>query len=385
MKDVLFLNPYYYPGFRSGGPQQTLTNIVDAFGGEENIYILTQNKDLGEEEPYDGIPVGEWLNVGTAHVKYLPRKEYLSRGIKEAYQQFDTVFTCGLFEKNTVVVLLVHRLSGRSGKKLYVAPMGVFSEAALAGKTVKKHAFLYIYKFLGMFKNITWSFTSELEKQDAQRVLGERTVHNYIIAEDIPKKVDVHETQKYLDAYKKEKNKLKIIFLSRISPKKNLSLCLEILNYAFEGQIDFDIYGTLQHKDYWSKCEELMKSLPDNVLARYCGPVRPEDVVRTFSKYDVFLFPTKGENYGHVIYEAAAAGCVPIISDQTPWTGLERIGAGGVYPLDDIDDFRREIQRIIRLDGDAFKACRNNALEFAKEKYAAAVDHSGYVQVFGRL
>ena len=56
-------------------------------------------------------------------------------------------------------------------------------------------------------------------------------------------------------------------------------------------------------------------------------------VIETFSKYDVFLFPTKGENYGHVIFEALAGGCIPIISDQTPWNDIEQAGCGKVISL----------------------------------------------------
>lgn len=41
--------------------------------------------------------------------------------------------------------------------------------------------------------------------------------------------------------------------------------------------------------------------------------VDSQEVVETFSQYDVFLFPTKGENYGHVIFEALAGGCMTSI------------------------------------------------------------------------
>ena len=33
----------------------------------------------------------------------------------------------------------------------------------------------------------------------------------------------------------------------------------------------------------------------------------------------------KVKNYGHVIFEALAGGCIPIISDQTPWNDIEKI------------------------------------------------------------
>ena len=53
MAKVLFLNPCYYPGFRSGGPQRTVMNIADAFGDKKDIYILTLNRDMGCAESYD--------------------------------------------------------------------------------------------------------------------------------------------------------------------------------------------------------------------------------------------------------------------------------------------------------------------------------------------
>ena len=55
MKKVLIINAYYYPGWRSGGPQQTIMNIVDVFGSQSQIYILTHNHDMGEQVPYPDI------------------------------------------------------------------------------------------------------------------------------------------------------------------------------------------------------------------------------------------------------------------------------------------------------------------------------------------
>lgn len=331
MKSVLFLNPFYYPGYRSGGPQRTLMNIADLFGNGENIYILTQNVDFGNSEPYEDIPVGEWLDVGKAKVKYLSPAEYGYSGIKKEYDRFDVIYSCGMFEKNSIVILLIHRLARKTGKRLYLAPMGVFSPGALRVRAVKKYAYLNMCKVLGLFKNVIWSFSSEMEKTEAVKAIGKNAIQDYIIAEDLPRKISFEHSYEYLKNYKKEVGKLRIIFLSRIVPKKNLSFCLEILNYQFPGKLEFDIYGALEDKAYWNECEEMMKKLPENIKACYCGEVMPENVVDVFRGYDVFLFPTKGENYGHVIYEALAAGCVPVISDQTPWNDMISELAGGGY------------------------------------------------------
>ena len=37
--------------------------------------------------------------------------------------------------------------------------------------------------------------------------------------------------------------------------------------------------------------------LPQNVTYSYCGVADAEKVIEAFAKYDVFLFPTLGENY----------------------------------------------------------------------------------------
>ena len=386
MRKVLFINPYYYPGFRSGGPQRTLMNLADMFGNRENMYILTQNVDVGQSEPYGDVRVGKWCKVGNAKVKYLTPRDFGFVGIREEYRRFPVVYACGLFEKSTIYTLFVHRAERVMGKRVYVAPMGVFSPGALAFKSLKKQVFFRVAKALGLFRDIIWSFTSQTELAQATAMLGERRVRKHIIAEDVPRKVDLKQSLKDLDGYEKEPGRLRIAFLSRISPKKNLEMCLAVLNAEYEGQIEFDIYGPVDDEQYWEKCKSMMKKLPKNVKARYCGAVSTESVIEVLKKYDVFFLPTKGENYGHVIYEALAAGCVPLVSDQTPWQDLDRSSVGGgVFSLDELDRFRDWIARRQRMDGQAFAELRRNAVRDAAGKYQRAALDSGYREVFGML
>ena len=46
---------------------------------------------------------------------------------------------------------------------------------------------------------------------------------------------------------------------------------------------------------------------------------------KRIARSDVFLLPTGGENFGHAIFEALSCGVPVLISDQTPWRGLEAI------------------------------------------------------------
>ena len=62
----------------------------------------------------------------------------------------------------------------------------------------------------------------------------------------------------------------------------------------------------------------------------YRGELAPEAVRSTFARYDMFVFPTQGENFGHVIAESLSASCPVICSDETPWSPVLRAGGGAV-------------------------------------------------------
>lgn len=384
MKKILLLNPYYEPGYRSGGPQQTIQNIVDVYGEQCQFYILTQNHDKGIEIPYEGIEEDVWLTVGKAKVKYLSSSNYNVFHLKKEYRQFDLIYSCGLFEKNSVLILAIHRFCRKQKKNLYIAPMGVFSQAAIRSKSLKKQVFLKLYRSLRMFRNIAWSFTSNLEREDAEYVLGKKAIGNrYVIAEDLPRNVDFAHSKEEVAAYCKKSGELRVVFLSRICPQKNLKFALQILEHLYRGNIFFDIYGTKEDELYWKNCTEQMKGLPGNVTVNDCGELRPECTVPLFRRYDILLLPTKGENYGHVIYEALASGCIPVISDQTPWQDLDKLSCGHVISLQRMEQFQETIQKWIDVGEEEMRQTRRRAVEHAQQKYQKAVQESAYERIFG--
>lgn len=383
MSKVLIINPYYIPGFRSGGPQRTIENLVDVFGEENEIYILTQDHDLGISEPYKGIQNDKWIQVGNAKVMYVSSEKFKWEAIKKAYMYFNVIYSCGLFEQNSIALLLIHRMNKkkyRFNKKIYIAPMGVFSSGAFNNASHKKKMlFINTYKLLGAFKDIIWSFTTESEVSDAEKVLGySLKTNNYIIAEDLPRKVDFDLYRDKADTYKKKSGQLNIVFISRIVPQKNLGYALSVLNSNFDGVINFSIYGTIEDKTYWEECSSLINTLPSNINVKYHSELKPDQVLDTFSKYDAFLFPTKGENFGHVIYESMAAGCIPIISDQTPWKGDGVL----VHSLNDIDGFRRDISDILNAGNNMMHCLREKTIQKASLSYFNSKKSSGYKQLF---
>lgn len=370
---VLLLNPHYYPGYRSGGPQQTFMNIVEAFGDECEFYVLTLNHDLGETKAYENIKPG-WNQVGKAKVRYVPDDGMTVGLLAKLSEKMDVVYAGGLFERTTRLALKANRRN-MIACPLWIAPMGVFSEGAFSQKRWKKLAFIYYEKLFGAFRKIRWSFTSELEKKDFEKYLGKPKQN--AIASDIPRRIGQAQKTDFSPA-----GELKIIFLSRICHQKNLGYAIDLVG-NLKGDIVFDIYGTLEDQAYWQECKKRMANLPRNVKCRYQGEAESSRVVEIFSRYDVFLFPTLGENFGHVIYEALVAGCVPVISDTTPWRDLEEQECGKVIPLEDRKRFQEAMEAFVFMDERQKATYSENTMDYADTFYRETVTNTGYREIFG--
>lgn len=167
----------------------------------------------------------------------------------------------------------------------------------------------------------------------------------------------------------KRSGHLRVVFISRVSPMKNLVGALSMLR-GVSGEVAFHIYGPLEDLAYWEACKSEINSLPSNVQVEYLGEVEHSRVSRLFSGYDLFLLPTLGENFGHVICEALGAGCPVLISDRTPWRKLSEAGAGWDIPLDDVQAFHRALQCCIDADHESYEGLRVRAKEHVR-KYVA--------------
>ena len=137
--------------------------------------------------------------------------------------------------------LILNRLRMLNECPVVVASMGTFSKEALAQKVFKKKLFIYMFKALGLFKKITWSVTSNLEEHDLKKVIGEKAV--CVIAEDLPRHRIVGDRRKYI-----KKNSLRVVFLSRISPMKNLIGAVKILQNV-TAKVEFSICGPQSDKE----------------------------------------------------------------------------------------------------------------------------------------
>ena len=351
---ILIVMGGFFPGKKYGGPPVSINNFCSLMK-EHKCYIVTHNHDLFEKEKFTNINDG-WNDRGNCEVLYLSNEEYGKVRFEHVIEEIhpDLIYLQGIFQTCVLPCLqlaLKHRI------KVLLAPRGELCAGALKLKKWKKIP--YIYAIRRLVKGIHFQSTSDEETEAIGKWMkaDEKHIHRLDNIPSIPNR-DYPRREKKTGAGK-------FIFLARIHPKKNLLSAIKYFK-CVKGDVTFDIYGSIEDEEYWKQCQEEIKKLPDNVKVEYKGLIDHDQVHEVFSQYDAFLFPTLSENYGHVIAESLIVGTPVIISDQTPWNGVNTNNAGRAIQLDNQAEYVKAINDIIDCNSDLMEALSNRAKEYAK-------------------
>lgn len=362
MTNILTFTDSYLPGYKAGGPIRTIVNMVDSLAGHYWFKIITLDRDMGDKESYADIKINDWNEVGQALVYYSePTNHTFNNIIKLAKETpHDVIYLNSFFSWDFTIKPLLLRKIGLIPKKtpIVLAPRGEFSTGALNLKLLKKKTFISIAKLLGIYNDLVWQASSQFEKDDITRVMGKQC--DVFIAPDLPAPSKFDSSPIFKP---KHPGSIKCIFLSRISPMKNLKGALGTLKRV-KGQVELNIYGPIENIDYWKECQTIIYALPENITVNYKGLLDHGHVAQAFSENHLFLFPTLGENFGHVIIESLVAGCPVLISDQTPWRNLEQEGVGWDLPLNRPELFKEVLQDCIDMGNEEYIKMSQKAREF---------------------
>jgi glycosyltransferase involved in cell wall biosynthesis len=364
---ILTFNKYYLPGYRAGGPIRTLSNMVDRLGNELDFRIVTLDRDAGSNQSYSNILHGKWNTVGHAQVLYSsPQSVSITRLIRLFNEVSpDVVYLNSFFDNSFTQRILWARRLGLLGKvSVVLAPRGEFSRGALGLKWVKKKIYLHFAKATRLYFNLIWHASSKHEQEDLLHALDFVCSKHVRVAMNL---APLEERQLIEYKVRSKGEPLRVCFLSRISPMKNLDFALKALAQV-RLPIVFTIYGPKEVASYWAECESLIASCPPNITVIYEGEIHPHAVKQTLAQHDLFFFPTRGENYGHVIHEALAAGLPVLISDQTPWNNVETEGVGWAFSLNSLRPFSEKIEAIARWSKEEHKMIKNRTIVYAANK-----------------
>jgi glycosyltransferase involved in cell wall biosynthesis len=375
LKKILIITNHYLPGYKAGGPIKSVSLLCENLENTFNITVMTSNHDSGELESYKNIEYDKVIHHNKYNIVYLSKINIKSISKKINFLNPDVIYLNSFYSKLTRTVLLLKKLKFIKAK-IILAPRGELSEGALSIKSKKKSIFIKLIKIINLYdKDITFHATDKIEKEDIKKLFS----NNVIEIENLTTK-----SNKAVADIKKQTGKLKIIFLSRISRKKNLLYGLKVLKKVDNVNIIFDIYGTKEDMGYWTECHKVIKEF-NHLKIVFKGPVKPIDIPKVLNQYHLFFLPTKNENFGHAIVESMQSGLIPLISDQTPWNDLERYNAGYSLNLVKKDVFVKAINCVLDYNQEDFLEKSNNVKRYIDEKLDYEASVNKYIEMFSGL
>lgn len=382
-KKILLCLGSYLPGTKSAGVITSVVNMCKYLKPDIEFYILTADRDIGEDKPYENVPLEQWTKYEGTNIyysqKYLTSLPYLQKIMIS--QNFDAYYLNGFYNiSDNFRPMLLYWLKIIPQKPLIIAPRGIFSLGEYDNKLFLRKIYRYLFKISGLNKKVVWSATGGLERE---HIIQRFPNANVVELQDLTSlQISQHPVN-----INKVTGEIKILFISRISEKKNIKFILKTLSRV-KGVVTMDFYGmigTAADKKYWEECLEIIETLPENVKCNYCGTIDRNVVKETFESHHLFFFPTFGENFGHVIAESLAYGCPLLLSDQTPWNMLEDYGAGWNIPLKEPGQYVKHLQQVIDMSQEQWNKMSESALRVAQDFIERDVLINKYNDFFASL
>jgi glycosyltransferase involved in cell wall biosynthesis len=362
-KKLLLFTDWYLPGFKAGGPIQSCHNIVKMLGSKYQFYIFTSDRDWGESRPYPDIVLNKWITADHGVQIFYATPDYLKiKNLATAVNtvQPDIIYFNSMFSQYfTLMPLWMLKQTNYRGR-IALAPRGMLQAGALMQKNFKKRVFLHLFKLSGWPARIIFHATDEQERKDILKFFP--SAKNVQVAENIPN-VDKCAAVNRV----KLPGVLRMVFISRVHPKKNLHFLLEILKSgSFDGNIWLDVFGLAEDPEYLAVCKRLISAMPENIRVNFAGPLPHAKVFETLRASHLFTLPTLGENFGHAIFEALSSGTPVLISDQTPWKNMEAVSAGWDIPLQNASQYHTVINKALEMDEKEYAQWANGAKTYSE-------------------
>jgi len=378
-KNLLLLTDFFPPGYRSGGPARSCYNLALGLSDEVQVRVITRDTDLGERASYSDIEPYTWINlVGKAYVYYCSRQE---QGIRAMYRKLrqsgkSVFYLNSMFSVPfTIYPLLFHWLGWIKGR-MVLAPRGMLKPSALQFKPAKKKVFLALFRILSWHKRLVFHATSVEEAKDIRQVFAGADVRVCDIVPDLA-------LLKQRTEHSKTAAFVRFCMVGRIHPIKNIDKALQALAHLSGSDVLIDVIGPFENSNYYETCKDAAAALPSGIRVVFHGALPRHDIMPILQRADFFYLLTQGENFGHAIFESLALGKPVIISDQTPWRGLEARKAGWDIDLEDTEALIHALNTATQMPNDEYQEWSSSAHACAQTFVNQSDWKKSYLELFG--
>ena len=264
--------------------------------------------------------------------------------------------------------------SKKLNKKIITSPIGALEPWSLSQKKIKKKLAWFFYQKKLILESDYIHATCEIEKKHLIE-LGVDASKIKVIAHG----VEVHENL----SKKFNKDQKKMIFFSRIHPKKGLLELIKIWDKLDASKDWFlNIYGPVSDQEYLTKIksEILNKKLESKI--KILNPIYDKNEKKQiYLNSDCFILPSRSENFGISIAEALSFGVPVITTTDTPWKIIEEKNAGIVFKFSE-QNLLNSLNKFMKLNVNELEIMSKNALDIIKNYYDKNIIFKEYTNFY---
>jgi glycosyltransferase involved in cell wall biosynthesis len=373
---LYIITEYFHPFSDAGGPIRSIEQILGVLGQKSSIKLITSaNNHQGNKLPIN-TKVNRFVNetITETPIFYSSNSIIGILNLVQLYikNRHHTFYINGMFiPRLSLIPALIC-------KYVIISPRGMLINETLGSKSVFKKIYLIIYKLV-VSKNTIWHATDAAEVKDIKHFFGERA--NVKLITNIPVKSLAINLKR-----EKQTESLKLVYFGLIVQKKGLLTLIQILK-ILNFPISLDIYGSIKDQSYWDACLKEICTNQSQASFKYLGHANPSESQSILTKYDAFVLLTKGENFGHSIYESLSVGTPVIITNKTPWKFNESANPPGwIINYDnqgiDTDSLKQALTNLYHMDNDAYALSSKAAHAYAVDFYNSHDFKKEYTELF---
>ena len=226
---------------------------------------------------------------------------------KFLFSNVDIIHIHGLWHPRFFIFFLIAKLKNT---KVIISPHGMLDPESYAIKAWKKKIALQTYQGIVLWGANLIIVNSKKEKHNLQKKVKSQNViiiSHGIVVKKIKKK--------------RHGNPIHCIYFSKIHPIKNLLQLVQAWSLSKKLRIfKLSIFGEIDDINYFNRILKIIKNTK-NIF--FLGKIKKNKILN-LSLYDVFILPSKSENFGLVVLEALNAGLYLILNRSLPWKDLTK-------------------------------------------------------------
>jgi glycosyltransferase involved in cell wall biosynthesis len=298
-------------------------------------------------------------------IKMVPLKEKIFKMNSKDFQNVFNSLNTDVFHGNGLWDFPTHTMAAYARKNnipYIISPHGMLEPWSLTQSKFKKNIALKLYQHKDL-KLADCIHATAISEAENIRALGYK---NPIAV--IPNGINLVEFPEY---QKEITTKRKVLFLSRIHPKKGIELLIhawsELDKVTTQGW-EVEIVGNGE-QEYITSLKTLIHKLKLDATIKISEPAFGEEKLEKYKSASLFVLPSYSENFGIVVAEALALKVPVITTKGTPWEELNTYHCGEWIDIGK-DPLKAALQSMLTKPQEELQQMGNNGRTLIEDKYS---------------